>query len=77
MSILVRSIRFKEQLEKVLVQGAQPNVSPKEIDSFLFSFPSKKDEQLQIGFFFDCIDNLITLHQCEPKYKDRRDGNVE
>lgn len=62
-SILVRSIRFKEQLEKVLVQGAQPNVSPKEIDSFLFSFPSKKDEQLQIGFFFDCIDNLITLHQ--------------
>ena len=38
-STIVRSDLFKEQLMSVLVAGAQPNVSSKEIDSFEFVFP--------------------------------------
>ena len=62
---IVRSDLFIEQLKSVLVAGAQPNVSPKDIDSFEFSFPKTKNEQQKIGQFFQSLDRLITLHQRE------------
>ena len=62
-STIVRSDLFKEQLTSVLVAGAQPNVSSKEIDSFEFMFPSSIEEQEKIGQYFQNFDNLITLHQ--------------
>ncbi len=58
-SVLVRSKLFGEKLNSVLVAGAQPNVSSKEIDSFEFSFPKTKKEQTQIGNFFQQLDALI------------------
>ena len=61
---IVRSDLFIEQLKSVLVAGAQPNVSPKDIDSFEFSFPKSKNEQHKIGQIFQSLDRLITLHQC-------------
>ena len=62
---IVRSDLFIEQLKSVLVAGAQPNVSPKDIDSFEFSFPKSQNEQHKIGQFFQSLDRLITLHQRE------------
>ena len=62
---IVRSDLFIEQLKSVLVAGAQPNVSPKDIDSFEFSFPKSKNEQHKIGQIFQSLDRLITLHQRE------------
>ena len=62
-SVIVRSHLFIEQLKSVLVAGAQPNVSPKDIDSFEFMVPQKFVEQEKIGHFFKSLDKLITLHQ--------------
>lgn len=64
-STIVRSDLFKEQLMSVLVAGAQPNVSSKEIDSFEFVFPLNIEEQKKIGQYFANLDTLITLHQRE------------
>jgi len=60
---IVKSQRFIEQLSSVLVAGAQPNVSSKEINSFEFMIPKTKDEQHRIGKTIKALDNLITLHQ--------------
>ncbi|WP_419078939.1 restriction endonuclease subunit S [Phascolarctobacterium faecium] len=60
---IVRSEKFLEQLRDVLVAGAQPNVSAKDIDAFDFSVPKDVEEQSQIGNFFRTLDRLITLHQ--------------
>ena len=64
-SIIVRSPKFIDQLSSVLVAGAQPNVSSKDIESFEFKFPTEINEQSKIGKLFEQLDNLITLHQCE------------
>ena len=60
---IVRSEKFLEQLQDVLVAGAQPNVSAKDIDAFDFSVPKNVEEQSQIGNFFRTLDRLITLYQ--------------
>ena len=62
---LMKSQLFADQLSAVLVAGAQPNVSSKEIDGFEFMIPQSKDEQRKIGEYFERIDNLITLQQRE------------
>ena len=64
---IMRSRLFADQLSAVLVAGAQPNVSSKEIDGFKFLIPQSKNEQKKIGEYFSTLDNLITLHQrkCE------------
>lgn len=64
-STIVRSSLFANQLGAVLVAGAQPNVSAKDIDSFEFMVPPQTKEQAAIGEYFCNLDNLITLHQCE------------
>jgi len=62
-STLVRSHIFKDKLDAVLVAGAQPNVSSKEIDSFEFMMPSDINEQTKIGNYFQKLDTLINQHQ--------------
>ena len=62
-STIVRSELFMMQLESVLVSGAQPNVSSKEIDSFNFMIPILVQEQQKIGALFKKIDDTIALHQ--------------
>ena len=61
-STIVRSELFVMQLDSVLVSGAQPNVSSKEIDSFNFMVPSYEEQQ-KIGTFFKQLDCAIALHQ--------------
>ena len=62
-STIVRSSLFANQLGAVLVAGAQPNVSAKDIDSFEFMVPPQTKEQAAIGEYFCNLDSLITLHQ--------------
>lgn len=64
-STIVRSNLFADKLSSVLVAGAQPNVSSKEIDSFEFKIPKEKEEQTKIGNYFQNLDKLISLHQKE------------
>ena len=60
---LVNSNRFKTQLNGIIIAGAQPNISSKDIETFTFSFPALVKEQGSIGLFLIEVDNLITLHQ--------------
>ena len=62
-SVLVRSKLFLDQLNSVLVAGAQPNVSSRDIDGFEFFKPSNIEEQQKIGNFFKQLDATLTLHQ--------------
>ena len=62
-SVLVRSKLFSDQLISVLVAGAQPNVSSKDIDGFEFLIPDDLGEQKRIGTFFKYLDDTITLQK--------------
>lgn len=62
-SVLVTSELFSLKMISVLVAGAQPNVSPKDINSFMFLFPKSNDEQQKIGYFFENLNKLIKNHQ--------------
>ncbi|MCL2839140.1 MAG: restriction endonuclease subunit S [Defluviitaleaceae bacterium] len=58
-STLVRSNFFTYKLHSILLAGAQPNVSSKEIDALEFYFPTQVEEQAAIGNFFLTLDTLI------------------
>ncbi|MDT2758135.1 restriction endonuclease subunit S [Enterococcus asini] len=62
-STIVRSNLFLEQLKSVLVTGAQPNISSKDVDGFEFYVPNSLKEQQKIGEFFKSLDDTIALHQ--------------
>jgi len=55
---LVFSNLFERQLLATLVAGAQPNVSPKDIEKFEFGFPSLP-EQKKIAAFLGVVDAKI------------------
>lgn len=54
---------FTNQLSAVLVAGAQPNISSKEIDSFEFFIPESIVEQSAIGSLFRTLDDLLTSYK--------------
>ena len=54
----VFSKKFSSQLRSVLVAGAQPNVSSKEIESFIIVLPTKKEQQ-KIAAFLSAVDQRI------------------
>lgn len=58
----VFSLKFSKQLRKVLVAGAQPNISSKDIESFIIQLPSL-DEQTKIAEFLNSIDQKIARTQ--------------
>ncbi|WP_428958424.1 restriction endonuclease subunit S [Levilactobacillus brevis] len=60
---LIESSSFLNQLDGVLVQGAQPNVSSKDIDGFAFEVSMNVVEQKKIGNLFSVLDELITARQ--------------
>lgn len=55
--------QFTNQLNSVLVAGAQPNISSKEIDSFRFAIPKNMEEQSAIGSLFHTLDNLLAAYK--------------
>ncbi len=58
-SVLFKSALFSDKMRSVLVAGAQPNVSPKEINAFEFYIPNSNDEQKKIGIYFNNLEELI------------------
>lgn len=62
-STLVRSKIFLDQLNSVLVAGAQPNISSKDINVFELTIPKNIEEQKKIGNFFKQLDDTIALQQ--------------
>ena len=58
LSVILRSHLFTSQLDKILIAGAQPNISSKDVEDFSFKFPSLA-EQAKIGQFFKNLDSQI------------------
>ena len=54
----VFSESFKKQLESLLVAGAQPNISSKDIESLVLPYPSLREQQ-KIASFLSAIDEAI------------------
>jgi type I restriction enzyme S subunit len=54
----VFSNNFSKQLDKVLVAGAQPNISSNDIESFKINIPSLKEQQ-KIANYLSAIDTKI------------------
>ena len=44
-------------------------LSPEQFLDMSIEVPSSRIEQEKIGSMFENLDNIITLHQCEPKNK--------
>jgi len=65
LSTLVKSAFFKSKLKEILVAGAQPNISSKDIDNLEFFIPKNLEEQVKIGEFFRQLDEIIELKEQE------------
>ena len=63
LSSVLQTKKFTNQLNSVLVAGAQPNISSKEIDSFVFYIPESLEEQSAIGSLFRTLDELLASYK--------------
>lgn len=63
LSFILQTKEFTNQLNSVLVAGAQPNISSKEINSFVFYIPESLDEQSSIGSLFRTLDDLLASYK--------------
>lgn len=64
--IFSRSEELKRYSEIVGAGSTFVEVSGKQMAAMDIMMPPTMDEQKKIGAFFETVDNLITLHQCEP-----------
>lgn len=77
LSFVIRSNRFKSFINSILTAGAQPNVSPRQINSFVFNIPSQ-NEQKAIADTLTTFDKHIeNLEKLIEKKKMIRDGALE
>lgn len=56
--VYLSSAQFRQSLISLLVAGAQPNVSTKDLENITLDVPSYTEQQ-QIGYFFNKFDVLI------------------
>ena len=56
----------QSDIESLLVGGGRAKLNAETLMSIEFRLPCLQ-EQYQIGEYLSQLDNLITLHQCEPK----------
>ncbi|WP_347129450.1 restriction endonuclease subunit S [Lactobacillus paragasseri] len=56
---LLISDQFKRQLERILISGAQPNVSASDIEKFKFVILKSKKQQSKISTLFKHIDYVL------------------
>lgn len=69
-SYLIRSEKFMSAMQKEIAQGAQPNISGKQIESLEFSIPSDINEQIAIGTILSDIDcEIDAIEQKLNKYR--------
>ncbi len=62
LSVILRSQFFSKQLEKILIAGAQPNISSRDVEEFTFMFPDLNEQQ-KIGQFFKNLDGQIETEE--------------
>jgi type I restriction enzyme, S subunit len=75
---LVSSDLFKSVLRKELEQGAQPNVSARQIEGLEFNFPEDIEEQNSIAQILSDMDReLQTLRQKREKYVQIKQGMMQ
>ena len=63
LSSVLQTKAFTNQLNAVLVAGAQPNISSKEINSFEFCISESIEEQSAIGSLFRTLDDLLASYK--------------
>ena len=56
--------KYNKYIAVTSQRSGQPGVNAQEYSEFKIQVP-KKEEQIKIGKYFQNLDNLITLHQCE------------
>lgn len=77
-SHIVSSERFKENLSKEIAQGAQPNISGKQIQSIILPIPKSKTEQTHIAQILTGMDAEIEqLEKKLEKYKMMKQGMMQ
>jgi len=75
---LVQSSTFRLRLNIFLEQGAQPNISGKQIESLLFAFPSTIAEQTIIASTLIDVDALVNnLEKLITKKRNLKQGTVQ
>ncbi|ACD23409.1 restriction endonuclease subunit S [Clostridium botulinum] len=73
----MKSSLGKRQIELISFGSAQPQLTKKDMSNYKISI-TKKSEQDKIGFFFNNLDNLITLHQRKLNHlQDKKKGLLQ
>ena len=72
----MRSKRFYDSvIFPFIATSSQPALSMENIRKFAVCLPREVEEQQQLVYIFDNLDNLITLHQCKlEKYENIKQG---
>ncbi len=63
LSILFQAKDFQTKLKLIISPTGQTKFNKTELKDIDLILPSAKDEQKKISFYFENLDNLITLHQ--------------
>jgi len=75
---ITQSFRFESELTKQIAQGAQPNISGKQIESFVLDFPDDIEEQQAIAQILSDMDAEITqLETKKEKYNSIKQGMMQ
>lgn len=67
--LLTESELWSDKMKRMAASGTMQIVNKSEFAALTTMVPSI-DEQKKLGTCFSNLDNLITLHQCEPKKQD-------
>ncbi|MEN9345587.1 MAG: hypothetical protein RLZZ60_1056 [Bacteroidota bacterium] len=77
-SHIVRSEKFKDNLSKQIAQGAQPNISGKQIESIEMSIPNNYQTQVIIASILSDIDKSIAFLELKlNKLKQQKQGMMQ
>lgn len=75
---LTQTKRFQDELTKQIAQGAQPNISGKQIESFELWFPKNIEEQKAIAQILSDMDiEIEALEAKKEKYKGVKQGMMQ
>ena len=64
----LKSDKGQSQISFMSFGSAQPQLTKKGVENMSIVFPTKEEEQKQIGIYFSNLDTLITLHHRKQKY---------
>ena len=61
----MKSSKGQSQISFISFGSAQPQLTKKGVEDLEVILPKRRDEQVQLGYYFSNLDHLITLHQRE------------